>query len=67
MFRKRIKDAYKSLTPSFKRLGDFIISHELDVAFMTATELAKALDVDAATVVRFSQALGYSGYRELSH
>jgi DNA-binding MurR/RpiR family transcriptional regulator len=48
-------------------LAEFILSHELDVAFMTATELAQALDVDAATVVRFSQALGYSGYRELSH
>ena len=67
MFRERIKNAYDSLTPSFKRLAEFILSHELDVAFMTATELAQALDVDAATVVRFSQALGYAGYRELSH
>jgi len=65
MFRERIKQAYDSLTPSFKRLAEFILSHELDVAFMTATELATALGVDAATVVRFSQALGYTGYREL--
>lgn len=67
MFRERIKGAYESLTPSFKRLGEFILNNELDVAFMTATELAEALGVDAATVVRFSQALGYRGYRELSH
>jgi DNA-binding MurR/RpiR family transcriptional regulator len=67
VFRERIKQAYDSLTPSFKRLAEFILNHELDVAFMTATELAKALGVDAATVVRFSQALGYRGYRELSH
>ncbi|MBN1178804.1 MAG: MurR/RpiR family transcriptional regulator [Anaerolineae bacterium] len=67
MFRERIKNAYESLTPSFKRLAEFILDRELDVAFMTATELARALDVDAATVVRFSQALGYTGYRELSH
>jgi len=66
VFRERIRQAYDSLTPSFKRLGKFILDHELDVAFMTATELAAALDVDAATVVRFSQALGYRGYRELS-
>lgn len=66
MFRERIKEAYESLTPSFKRLADFILNNELDVAFMTATELAEALGVDAATVVRFSQTLGYSGYRELS-
>jgi DNA-binding MurR/RpiR family transcriptional regulator len=67
VFRERIKNAYDSLTPSFRRLAEFILNRELDVAFMTATELAQALDVDAATVVRFSQALGYSGYRELSH
>ncbi len=66
MFRDRIKKEYESLTPSFKRLGEFILNNELDVAFMTATELASALDVDAATVVRFSQALGYRGYRDLS-
>jgi len=66
VFRERIKQAYNTLTPSFKRLAEFILNHELDVAFMTATELAQALGVDAATVVRFSQALGYRGYRELS-
>jgi DNA-binding MurR/RpiR family transcriptional regulator len=32
---------------------------------MTASELAHALDLDAATVVRFSQFLGYSGFPEL--
>ncbi len=66
MFRERIKQNYELLTPSFKRLGEFILNNELDVAFMTATELAHAMGVDAATVVRFSQTLGYRGYRELS-
>ncbi|MFN2145311.1 MAG: MurR/RpiR family transcriptional regulator, partial [Anaerolineales bacterium] len=32
---------------------------------MTATELAHQVDVDAATVVRFAQRLGYSGFPEL--
>lgn len=66
MFRERIRQAYDGLTPSFRRLGEFILNHELDAAFMTATELAEALDVDAATVVRFSQTVGYTGYRELA-
>ena len=38
----------------------------MDVGFLTATELARRVGVDPATVVRFSQELGYSGYRELS-
>ncbi|MGD2147070.1 MAG: MurR/RpiR family transcriptional regulator [Anaerolineae bacterium] len=66
MFRKRIKEKYPDLTTSFCKLARFIEENEIDVAFMTATELASRLGVDAATVVRFAQELGYSGYRELS-
>jgi len=66
MFRERIQEKYDDLTPSFKKLAEFIKKKEQDVAFMTATELADRLDVDAATVVRFAQELGYTGFRELS-
>jgi DNA-binding MurR/RpiR family transcriptional regulator len=65
MFRERIQDKYDQLTPSFRKLADFILQRQLDAAFMTATELANRLGVDAATVVRFAQNLGYSGFREL--
>ncbi len=34
-------------------------------ALMTATELAHQVDVDAATVVRFAQRLGYDGFPQL--
>lgn len=65
MFRERIQANYERLTPSFRKLADFILQQPLDVAFMTATELAHSMGVDAATVVRFAQTLGYSGFREL--
>ena len=65
MFRERIQAKYGELTPSFRKLADFILQKQLDAAFMTATELAHHLDVDAATVVRFAQNLGYSGFRQL--
>jgi DNA-binding MurR/RpiR family transcriptional regulator len=65
MFRDRIKSAYTDLSPSFQRLGDFLMDHSYEAAFMTATQLGKALDVDTATVVRFAQRLGYPGYPEL--
>lgn len=67
MFRERIQSRYSDLTPSFRRLADFILEQPLDAAFMTATELAHYMNLDAATVVRFSQMLGYTGFRELSH
>ncbi|HEY74352.1 MAG: hypothetical protein DRJ03_12150 [Chloroflexi bacterium] len=65
MFRERIQANYKDLTPSFRKLADFILQQPLDIAFMTATEVAHMMGVDAATVVRFAQHLGYSGFREL--
>jgi DNA-binding MurR/RpiR family transcriptional regulator len=65
MFRERIQAKYSELTPSFRKLADFILQQQLDAAFMTATEMAHSMGVDAATVVRFAQTLGYSGFREL--
>jgi DNA-binding MurR/RpiR family transcriptional regulator len=66
MFREKIQEKYNELTPSFRKLADFMLQRQLDTAFMTATELAHRLGVDAATVVRFAQELGYTGFRELN-
>lgn len=65
MFWERIQTNYDALTPSFRQLADFILQQPLDAAFMTATEMAAGMGVDAATVVRFAQTLGYSGFRQM--
>lgn len=65
MFRDRIRNAYKDLSPSFLRLADFLTDHPYEAAFMTATQLGRRLDVDTATVVRFAQRLDYPGFPEL--
>jgi DNA-binding MurR/RpiR family transcriptional regulator len=65
MFRERITRHYQSLSPSFKRIADFILTSHQRVAFMSASRLARHLGVDVATVTRFSQQLGYEGYIEL--
>ncbi len=66
MFQTQIREAYDSLTPGFRRLADFIVNSTVEAAFLTAVELARRVDVDQATVVRFAQEIGYPGYRELS-
>ena len=66
MFKDRIRENYDELTPGFRKLADFMMDSTLDVAFLTATELSKRVGVDPATVVRFAQELGYSGFRDLS-
>lgn len=66
MFQDQIRQYYDSLTPGFRKLADFIMNHTLDAAFLTVTEISRRVSVDPATVVRFAQEIGYSGYRELS-
>ncbi|MDY0020249.1 MAG: MurR/RpiR family transcriptional regulator, partial [Anaerolineae bacterium] len=66
MFHDRIRESYDSLTPGFRKLADFVTHNTLDAAFLTTAELAARVGVDPATVIRFAQEIGYSGYRELS-
>jgi DNA-binding MurR/RpiR family transcriptional regulator len=53
------------MSKSFAKLADFLLDSYIQSAFMTASELAHELDLDAATVVRFAQTLGYTGFPEL--
>jgi DNA-binding MurR/RpiR family transcriptional regulator len=67
-FKERVSEARKSeggLTPSFNKVATYIENHILRTALSTASVLARANDVDPATVVRMSQRLGYRGYPEL--
>lgn len=65
MFREYIRKHYEHLSRSYRRVADFILNDYRTAAFMTAAELASAVDVDTTTVVRFAQRLGYPGYPEL--
>lgn len=45
-----------------RALANYVLRNYQQVAFSTITELARAADVSEATVVRFANTLGYSGY-----
>ena len=64
-YEDRIRRERPNMSKSFAKLGDFLLDSYVEAAFMTASELAHALNLDAATVVRFSQHLGYSGFPKL--
>ncbi|RMF31097.1 MAG: MurR/RpiR family transcriptional regulator [Chloroflexi bacterium] len=66
MFRERIRERYEKLTPSFRRIADYLLDNYREAAFLTGSQLAKKLRVDPATVVRFAQRLGYDGYPDLA-
>jgi DNA-binding MurR/RpiR family transcriptional regulator len=56
---------YQSLSPSFKKIADFILTSHQRAAFMSGSQMGRHLDVDVATVTRFAQHIGYDGYVEL--
>lgn len=65
MFREKVNKIYNTLSPSYRRIADFLLDYPNEAAFMTATQLARRVAVNTATVVRFAQRLGYDGYPEL--
>jgi DNA-binding MurR/RpiR family transcriptional regulator len=64
-YENRIREERSNMSKSFAKLADFLLDSYVEAAFMTASELAHTLNLDAATVVRFSQHLGYEGFPKL--
>jgi DNA-binding MurR/RpiR family transcriptional regulator len=64
-YEDRIRQERSNMSKSFAKLADFLLNSYIEAAFMTASELAQALNLDAATVVRFSQYMGYDGFPKL--
>lgn len=59
-----LKENYGRLTGSQKKIGKYILDHYERVAFMSAVELAEAVGVSDATVIRFTRNIGFTGYVE---
>lgn len=64
-FSKLVGERFSGLTPSQKIIARYIERNKERVAFMTARQLADAISISDAAVVRFSRALGYRGYAHL--
>ena len=64
-FEDSIRRERANMSKSFAKLADFLVNSYTEASFMTASELAHVLNLDAATVVRFAQALGYTGFPQL--
>lgn len=56
--------AERRLTPKGRKLAEFIGANPRLASFASASELAEKNEMNVATVVRFGQALGFSGWTE---
>ena len=60
-----IQSQYPRFSKGQKLIAQYILKNYDKVAFMTACKLGETVGVSESTVVRFANALGYSGYPKL--
>lgn len=53
------------LTPSERKVADYIITNRNDVVYGTMNTIKSATNVGDATIIRFSQKIGFSGFTDL--
>ncbi|MDX5627753.1 MULTISPECIES: MurR/RpiR family transcriptional regulator [unclassified Brenneria] len=64
-FSALVDERFSKLTPAQQLIARYIERNKERVAFMTAKQLADAINVSDAAIVRFARALGFRGYTHL--
>jgi DNA-binding MurR/RpiR family transcriptional regulator len=64
-FRDRVEERRDILSPAERRVADYMLANPERAATWSASELAQALGISDATVIRTAQSLGYRGLKEL--
>jgi DNA-binding MurR/RpiR family transcriptional regulator len=59
-----IKEKVADLPKSQRKVADYIINNQTEVAFLTLDQLAQLVGTSTTTVMRMAFNLGYSGYSE---
>lgn len=65
MIKDLITEKYTDMSASQQRIARFIVEHPEDVIFKPIAELSAVIGVSAATIVRFSNFIGFSGFADL--
>lgn len=60
-----IQANYPELTKNHKRIADYFLINTEKIPFMSVQQLSHEVKASVASVVRFAQQIGYSGYSEL--
>lgn len=55
---------HESLTPSAKRIADFVLANPADVTKLSIAELSQAVNAGEATIIRFCRTLGFKGFQD---
>lgn len=59
-----VSDSYKDFSSGQKKVGDLFFQEPIFLAFSSALEVGRRVNVSESTVIRWTQKLGYKGYTE---
>jgi DNA-binding MurR/RpiR family transcriptional regulator len=65
MFAEIIQRNFFSLTQQQRKVADFFLTRGSEAAFLSVAALARGSNTSPATIVRFSRAIGFTGYLDL--
>lgn len=65
LFVERLRQRGPTLPKRLRQVADHLLATPDDVAFQTTAEIAERAGVQPSTLVRFAQALGYTGFSDL--
>ncbi|MGE6486772.1 MurR/RpiR family transcriptional regulator [Paenisporosarcina sp. NPDC076898] len=63
----KIENSYKDFSAGQKRIADLFKENQILLAFSSASEIGKKVEVSESTVIRWAQKLGFKGYAEFQH
>ncbi len=64
-FKTAIEASYPALSQSHRKIARFFSDHYDETLFLPLTLLAEKIGTSPATIVRFSRAIGFSGYASM--
>ncbi|MFD1030055.1 MurR/RpiR family transcriptional regulator [Metaplanococcus flavidus] len=64
---RNVSNSYKNFSSGQKKIGDLFFKEPIFLAFSSALEVGRKVNVSESTVIRWSQKLGYRGYAEFQH
>ncbi|MBZ0199876.1 MAG: MurR/RpiR family transcriptional regulator, partial [Ignavibacteriaceae bacterium] len=63
--KEKIQQSYQVLPKNQRKIADYFINNFDKISFQNVNEVSKATDASVASIVRFSQRIGFSGYSQL--
>lgn len=63
--QQEIRLHYDSLSKQLKQVANYLLDNPNTIMFDTITDIAKKADVPPSTLIRFANALGFSGFSEI--